>query len=152
MATKAAKSITINATKYELANTLAVNDGKMQLKAKDVVLDEAELPAGAKYVVFDFGMEGSGFVSCKDQDGNDVLTAADVKDIVLAGGDIYVKSFDNNYGSRRYYWWKATAFSHWIAADEVKFEALFPHSVSVWHKLTAIGTFAVDAPTFTIVS
>lgn len=43
MATKAAKSITINATKYELANTLAVSDGKIQLKAKDVVLDEVEV-------------------------------------------------------------------------------------------------------------
>lgn len=44
MATKAAKSITINATKYELANALAVNDGKIQLKAKDVVLDEVTPP------------------------------------------------------------------------------------------------------------
>lgn len=43
MATKAAKSITINATKYELANALGVADGKLQLKAKDVVLDEAEV-------------------------------------------------------------------------------------------------------------
>lgn len=46
MATKAAKSITINATKYELANTLAMNDDKIQLLAKDVVLGEVELPSG----------------------------------------------------------------------------------------------------------
>lgn len=52
MATKAAKSITINATKYELANALAVNDGKIQLKAKDVVLDEVTPPAADSYVRF----------------------------------------------------------------------------------------------------
>lgn len=46
MATKAAKSITINATKYELANALAKNDGKIQLLAKDVVLGEVEIPSG----------------------------------------------------------------------------------------------------------
>lgn len=44
MATKAAKSITINATKYILANTLAVADGKIQLKANDVVLSEIAIP------------------------------------------------------------------------------------------------------------
>lgn len=44
MATKAAKSITINATKYILANTLAVADGKIQLKANDVVLSEIDIP------------------------------------------------------------------------------------------------------------
>lgn len=43
MATKAAKSITINATKFELANALDVANGKLQLKAKDVVLDEVEV-------------------------------------------------------------------------------------------------------------
>lgn len=43
MATKAAKSLTINATKFELANALAVKNGKLQLKAKDVVLDEVDL-------------------------------------------------------------------------------------------------------------
>lgn len=147
MATKAAKSITINATKYELANTLGVSDGKMQLKAKDVVLDEAELPAGIKYVVFDFGYEGAGFVSCKDQDGNDVLTAADVKDIVMAGGDIYLLSSDRNSGFLTTHWWKATTFDQWIAADEVKFQAIFPISPSMFKKITAIGTFADNTPT-----
>ena len=44
MATKAAKSITINSTKYILANTLAVVDGKIQLKANDVVLSEIDIP------------------------------------------------------------------------------------------------------------
>lgn len=46
MATKAAKSLTINATKFELANKLAIDPqtGKLQLIAKDVVLDEVELP------------------------------------------------------------------------------------------------------------
>ena len=42
MATKAAKSLTINATKFELANTLDVANGKLQLKAKDVVLSEVD--------------------------------------------------------------------------------------------------------------
>lgn len=46
MATKAAKSLTINATKFELANKLAIDPqtGKLQLIAKDVVLDEVDLP------------------------------------------------------------------------------------------------------------
>ena len=52
MATKAAKSITINATKYELANALAVNGSKIQLKAKDVVLDEVTPPSAESYVRF----------------------------------------------------------------------------------------------------
>jgi hypothetical protein len=52
MATKAAKSITINATKYELANALGVDNGKIQLKAKDVVLDEVTPPAADSYVRF----------------------------------------------------------------------------------------------------
>lgn len=51
MATKAAKSITINATKYELANTLGVANGKLQLKAKDVVLDETELDSNPKAII-----------------------------------------------------------------------------------------------------
>lgn len=152
MATKAAKTLTINSTKYTLANALGVSDDKIQLKAGDVVLDEAELPAGVKYVVFDFGYEGVGFVSCKDQDGNDVLTAADVKDIVMAGGDLYVTSSERVEGALRTYWWKCTAFSHWIVADTVKFEALLPHSVTFWHKLTGVGTFADDAPTLRGVS
>lgn len=52
MATKAAKSITINATKYELANALGADNGKIQLKAKDVVLDEVTPPSTESYVRF----------------------------------------------------------------------------------------------------
>lgn len=152
MATKAAKSITINATKYELANALDVSGGKMQLKAKDVLLDEAELPAGIKYVVFDFGHDGAGFESCKDQDGNDVLTAAAVKDIVLAGGDIYMTSTENISGARVTHWWKCARFDHWIVADTVKFEAVFPISPSMFKKITAVGTFADDTPTLSNVT
>lgn len=51
MATKAAKSITINATKYELANALAVSDGKIQLKAKDVLLSEVEAPGEDAFII-----------------------------------------------------------------------------------------------------
>ena len=45
MATKATKSLTINATKFELANALNVDSqtGKLQLMAKDVVLSEAKM-------------------------------------------------------------------------------------------------------------
>ena len=66
MATKAAKSITINATKYRLANALAVNDGKIQLKAKDVVLDEVTPPSAESYVRFvaDGTQKDGGTYSC----------------------------------------------------------------------------------------
>lgn len=53
MATKAAKSLTINATKFELANKLNIENGKLQLIAKDVVLDEVELPTGASDIQAD---------------------------------------------------------------------------------------------------
>lgn len=148
MATKAAKSITINATKYELANTLGVSDGKMQLKAKDVVLDEAELPSGAKYAVFDFGYEAVGFESCKDQDGNDILTSADLKALIEAGGLVYFKY--NGQGNN--YIEQFIKYKQWIAADMVKIELTTPISSSTIRKLTCIGTFSVDTPTATITS
>lgn len=148
MATKAAKSITINATKYELANTLGVSDGKMQLKAKDVVLDEAELPSGAKYAVFDFGYEAVGFESCKDQDGNDILTSADLKAFIEAGGIVYMKY--NGQGHN--YLDRFERYEQYIAGDEVKIEMTYPLSSTTQRKLVAIGTFSVDAPRASIVS
>lgn len=44
--TKAAKSLTINGTSFQLANKLAINsqNKKLQLLAKNVVFDEVELP------------------------------------------------------------------------------------------------------------
>ena len=69
MATKAAKSLTINATKFELANALAVENGKLQLKAKDVVLDEVDAP-GLKKV--SFVLYSSGAVDILEQSFGDV--------------------------------------------------------------------------------
>lgn len=146
MATKAAKSITINATKYELANTLGVSAGKMQLKAKDVVLDEAELPAGSKYAVFDFGYEATGFESCKDQDGNDILDSASLKALIEAGGAVYFKY--NGQGNN--YLEQFIKYRQWIAGDEVKIELTTPISSTTIRKLTCIGTFSVDTPTASI--
>ena len=51
MATKAAKTITINSTKYTLANALGMSAGKLQLKAGDVVLDEVTLDADPKAII-----------------------------------------------------------------------------------------------------
>ena len=70
MATKAAKSITINATKYELANALGVANGKLQLKAKDVVLDEAEVKAGASWIAVTVESE-NGQLTIKSLDCSD---------------------------------------------------------------------------------
>ena len=154
MATKAAKSITINATKYELANALAVNDGKVQLKAKDVLLDEAELPAGSKYAIFDFGFEIDGFKSCKDQDGNDVLTSGALKDIVEAGGDVYFKYTARKNGVLHTYIDRFERYEQYIAGDEVKIEMTYVTSPDneTTRKLTAIGTFSVDAPTVSTIT
>ena len=148
MATKAAKSITINATKYELANALGVDNGKIQLKAKDVLLDEAELPAGSKYAIFDFGFEMDGFASCKDQDGNDVLTSAALKDIVEAGGDVYFKYTARTNGVLHTYIDRFERYEQYIAGDEVKIEMTYVTSPDngTTRKLTCIGTFSVDTP------
>lgn len=53
MATKAAKSITINSTKFEIANSLDYQNGKVQLKAKDVVLDEVAVGADEFVITLD---------------------------------------------------------------------------------------------------
>lgn len=71
MATKAAKSITINATKYELANGLDVANGKLQLKAKDVVLDEVEVTNSPLIV----NVTISGSTATTDVDYADVIDA-----------------------------------------------------------------------------
>lgn len=84
MATKAAKSITINATKYELANALGVADGKLQLKAKDVVLDEVEVKAGASWITltsvydFDAGQNVVTAIDCSDDIDPTTYTAMDL--------------------------------------------------------------------------
>lgn len=93
MATKAAKSITINATKYELANALGVANGKLQLKAKDVVLDEAEVGNAKAIFVYDHYDSGTGYYetdAIKDIEGN-VLTNAEVCSRVKDGSQIYVQ-------------------------------------------------------------
>ena len=106
MATKAAKSITINATKYELANALAVNDGKIQLKAKDVVLDEIEAPAGATVVEAKLtsdmslvqiggstGWRGMSFTGTTFDDVADLLAANKVVYIALKGSTNHLVAF-----------------------------------------------------------
>lgn len=95
MATKAAKSITINATKYELANDLDVSGGKIQLKAKDVVLGEVDAPGG-------------GFVITMEEDGDffsdgtkncESFACQDLIDAIKDGKAVYIavpKNLDSN--------------------------------------------------------
>lgn len=106
MATKAAKSITINATKYELANALDVSDGKIQLKAKDVVLDEVDAPAGATVVEaaltsdmslaqvgISAGWRGMSFTGTTFDDVADLLEATKVVYIALKGSTNQLVAF-----------------------------------------------------------
>ena len=89
MATKAAKSITINATKYELANALGVANGKLQLKAKDVVLDEVEVASDFIIDLTD-GQEMFDFTNttwtCEAFDADDLKAA------IRAGKRIVIRS------------------------------------------------------------
>ena len=89
MATKAAKSITINATKFELANALGVDNGKLQLKAKDVVLDEVEVASDFIIDLTD-GQEMFEFTNttwtCKAFDADDLKAA------IRAGKRIVIRS------------------------------------------------------------
>lgn len=87
MATKAAKSITINATKYELANALDVNNGKLQLKAKDVVLDEVDY-SKPKYVKIIFSKSGGThtITNIEVADGMSLnMTVSDLYNLVMQG-------------------------------------------------------------------
>ena len=106
MATKAAKSITINATKYELANALDVSDGKIQLKAKDVVLDEVDAPAGAtvveaaltsdmalNFVGISAGWRGMSFTDTTFDDVADLLEANKVVYLALKGSTNQLTAF-----------------------------------------------------------
>lgn len=89
MATKAAKSITINATKFELANTLEVNNGKLQLKAKDVVLDETDVDTA--FVIELAGNQNlnTGSKTCTSFAAADLLDAiANNKTIKIVGHDL----------------------------------------------------------------
>lgn len=101
--TKAAKSITINSTKYELANDIAINDGKIQLKAKDVVLGEATLPEGGKWVAiytdYDAGLSGYKVTQVTASDNIDlsVMTAGDLRDEFLEGTVKIVIKQDTDY-------------------------------------------------------
>ena len=93
MATKAAKSITINATKFELANALDFANGKLQLKAKDVVLDEVEVGGAGSIFIYNHYDSGEGYYvtdAIKDIEGN-VLTKAEACKRVKAGAQIYVQ-------------------------------------------------------------
>lgn len=90
MATKAAKSITINATKFELPNTLEVNDGKLQLKAKDVLVSETEVDTA--FVIELAGNQrvtNTGSKTCTSFAAADLLDAiANNKTIKIVGHDL----------------------------------------------------------------
>ena len=96
MATKAARSITINATKYELANSLATNDGKIQLLANDVVLGEVELPSGgggggdALFFYSDTINNLVEIVEVKNSKGETISDSADAYAIIEKGGMVYL--------------------------------------------------------------
>lgn len=152
MATKAAKSITINATKYELANALDVSGGKMQLKAKDVVLDEAELPSGAKYAVFDFGYEAVGFEDCVDQDGNYLTSATDVMSLLNDGGVLYFKYAGRIEGVYHEYKETMAVVDHYNANANINVYFNTMASSSTKRKLILNGDFSVNAPTWTFVT
>lgn len=99
MATKAAKSLTINATTFQLANKLAIDNGKLQLIAKDVVLDEIPFEAPGQIVYLDidgfyvgdylqshstFSFPVTRTVAFEDVNG-ETLTYAEFLDKVLKG-------------------------------------------------------------------
>lgn len=117
MATKAAKSLTINATTFQLANKLAIANGKLQLIAKDVVLDEVDVVTKPVinllvdgFYTKDWCQEHSQFVfpvspsfSFTDAFGN-TLTYAEFIDKALGGYTIIPWfKFDNSSEFEPYY-------------------------------------------------
>lgn len=91
--TKAAKSITINSTKYEMANALNVNaNGELELLAKDVVLDSVELPAGGDALffrhVYDEDTE-TWSIEVTNAKGETISDKADAFEILEKGGAVY---------------------------------------------------------------
>ena len=102
MATKAAKSITINATKYELANALGVANGKLQLKAKDVVLDEVEVKEGASWITVTFTYDSDNqqyiitSIDCSDDIDPTTYTAMDLYNDWIKGDLKIVLFYDGN--------------------------------------------------------
>lgn len=103
MATKAAKSLTINATKFELANALAVVNGKLQLKAKDVVLDEVD--AGKTPVSFTVWQAKNRVGIYEQTDGtfpgagNEVSVSdfiTNIKNYFATGGELVIGSENEN--------------------------------------------------------
>ena len=114
MATKAAKSITINATKYELANSLATNDGKIQLLAKDVVLGEVELPSGGGGDALFFYRDTINgivkIVEVKNSKGETISDTADAYAIIEKGGMVYLV-YDGIYEPMTYVNGDASGFT-----------------------------------------
>lgn len=119
MATKAAKSLTINATTFQLANKLAIDPqtGKLQLIAKDVVLDEVEIVTKPVinllvdgFYIKDWCQNHSQFVfpaspsfSFTDADGN-ALTYTEFIDKALGGYTIVPWfKFDSSSNFEPYY-------------------------------------------------
>lgn len=90
--TKALKSITMNATKYELANGLQKNDGKIQLMAKDVVLGEVDAGGGEFIITLDDNqyLSTTGYKTCTSFNGKDLADAVKAgKTIKIVGTKIY---------------------------------------------------------------
>ena len=98
MATKAAKSITINATKYELANTLDYQNGKVQLKAKDVVLDEVEVGDSDFVITLDSSNElyMTGTKTCTSFSVAELKAAVDAGKTVRIVGSNLLNEDDNH--------------------------------------------------------
>lgn len=94
MATKAAKSITINATKYELANALDYQNGKVQLKAKDVLLSEVEVGDSDFVITL---AENQNFASAGSKTLAESFAASDLEAAIKAGKRIkvLVPKFEN---------------------------------------------------------
>ena len=96
MATKGAKSITINATKFELANALNINsNGELELLAKDVVLDSVELPTGGDALFFRHVYDddtGTWSVEVTNAKGETISDIADAFAIIEKGGAVYAVS------------------------------------------------------------
>ena len=152
MATKAAKSITINATKYQLANTLAVSGGNMQLKADDVVLSQAALPSGAKYAIFDFGYEAVAFEDCVDQDGNYLTSASDVMSLLNDGGVLYFKYAGRIEGVYHEYLETMAVVDHYNTDTNIDVYFDTMAAASRKRKLMINGSFSVNAPTWTFIT
>ena len=145
MATKAAKSITINATKYELANDLAMNDDKLQLLAKDVVLGEVEIPSGGGGdALFFYRDTLHNIVEVKNSKGETISDKADAYAIIEKGGMVYLV-YDGGAGEV----YEPMAYVH---GDASGFTVVFErqNSSDITNTLTLVGWVGDSTPILSI--